>query len=208
MIKIKRLFLRLVIVAACISSIGGAQAATITLNAINSPLTVGSLATFELWMDFTDDSTLGGGVDVLFDNFTNNNQLSFNSYTPEAIGDTSFINMPTLNLAGNRLEGITFGSFDGLKGSMLVGTLVFNTLVAGNYSLSLIDSLEAGGFSSITGANQAPDYISATLAVDPAIAAVPIPATGWLLLAGLAGLIGLSFITKSNRPQQIDMAVN
>ncbi len=44
-----------------ISSIGGSQAAnSLSLTAINSTVTAGSQATFELWMDFTGDSTLGG----------------------------------------------------------------------------------------------------------------------------------------------------
>ncbi len=205
MIKIKQLtLLRIVIgLAISISSVDGTQAAMVSLNAINSPLTVGSQATFELWMDFTGDATLGGGVDVLFDNFTNNNQLSFNSFIPEAIGDPSFVSLPALNLTGNALEGITFGSFEGLEGSMLVGTLVFDTLVAGNYSLSLMDNLEAGGFWSTSGASQTPDYTSASLLVNPVVAQIPTPSTAWLLLAGLTGL---SFRTKTDKPKQVGLA--
>ena len=179
-------------------SIGGVQAAnSISLNAVSSPVTVGSQATFELWMDFTGDPTLGGGVDVVFDNFINGNQLSFNSYNPEALGDSDLINIPVVSASGDRLEGITFGDLtNGLEGPALVGTLLFDTLVAGNYSLSPVNSDVAGGFFSISGAEQFPVYNSASLTVDP----VPVPAAIWLMLSGLGGLSGMAFRQKAKRP--------
>jgi hypothetical protein len=187
-----------------ISSIGGAQAVSLTLNALNSPVTAGSQATFELRMDFTDAPTLGGGVDVVFGNFINGNQLSFVSYTPAALGDPFFYtppNIPAVNAAGDRLEAITFGDIvNGVTGPALVGTLVFNTLVAGNYGLSLVDSVSAGGFFSISGAPQVPVYNQANLTVNPFVAPpaqAPEPATLWLLLIGLAGLSGMTFRPKA-----------
>lgn len=171
---------------------GAAQAAIappyLTLSAVNSPVTAGSQAIFELWMDFTGEPTLGGGVDVLFDNFTDGSQLGFASYTPEALGDPALINVPAVSAAGDRLEAITFGDLtDGVEGPALVGTLVFNALAAGNYSLSLADSASAGGFfSAISGAAQSPAYTGASLTVDAA--PVPLPAAGWLMLGGLAWL--------------------
>jgi hypothetical protein len=189
-----RLLLSLVI---CISSIGAAQASpSISLVTNNPTITAGSLATFELWMDFTGDPTLGGGVDVVFGNFINGNQLSFKSYTPEALGDLDLINnAPTVSMLGDRLEAITFGDINnGLEGRALVGTLVFDTLVAGNYTLSLIDSVDAGGFFSISGTPQTPDYTPASLTVTPS--AVPVPATAWLMLSGL---IGLAYRSKAKQ---------
>ena len=175
-----------------ISAIGGAQAVSLTLSATNSPVTVGSQATFNLWMDFTGDPTLGGGVDVLFNNFTNGNQLSFASYTPNtALGDSTLINVPTISTAGDRLEAITFGDLaNGVTGPALVGTLVFNTLVAGTYNLSLVDSVSAAGFFSFAGsAPQYPTYTSASLTVNPSLAVpTPEPAILWLMLSGLAGM--------------------
>ena len=170
------------------SSMSGAQAAdSLSLITSNPTVTAGSQATFELWMDFTGDPTMGGGVDVVFDNFTNGNQLSFNSYTPEALGDTSLINVPTVNVNGKSLDTITFGDVNnGLEGPVLVGTLVFNALVAGDYTLSLIDSVDAAGFFSISGTPQFPTYTSASLTVNPS--AVPLPATAWLMLSGLIGI--------------------
>jgi hypothetical protein len=179
-----------------ISSIGGSQASnSLSLTAINSTVTAGSQATFELWMDFTGDSTLGGGVDVIFDNFINGNQLSFNSYTPEILGDTFLINEPFVNTNGKSLDGITFGDVNnGLEGPALVGTLVFDTLVDGNYTLSLIDSIDAGGFFSISGTPQSPAYTTANLTVTPS--AVPLPAAAWLMLSGL---IGMAYKSKAKQ---------
>ncbi len=181
----------------CISSIGTAQASpSISLIASISTVTAGSQATFKLWMDFTGEPTLGGGVDVVFDNFFNGNQLSFKSYTSELLGDPDLINnTPTVSTLGDQLEAITFGDFtNGLEGPALVGTLVFDTLVAGNFTLSLIDSINAGGFSSMTGTSQFPAYISADLIVTPS--AVPVPATVWLMLSGL---IGIAYRSKAKQ---------
>jgi hypothetical protein len=179
------------------SSIGGAQASispSLSLSAINPTVTAGSQATFELFMDFSGDPTLGGGVDVVFGNFTNGNQLSFASYKPTALGDPALINVPTVSTTGDRLEGITFGDVtNGVSGPALVGTLVFNTLVAGNYSLSLVDSGLAGGFFSTSGAPQTPVYTPASLTVT----AVPVPAAIWLMLSGLGGLSGMVFRQKA-----------
>lgn len=184
---LSRLILGLVIY---MSSIGAQAAASLSLIASNPTVTAGSLATFELWMDFTDDPTLGGGVDVVFDNFTNGNQLSFNSYTPEALGDPFFYTdpfVPAVNLAGKRLEKIIFGDLvNGLEGPALVGTLVFDALVAGDYTLSLIDSVDAAGFFSISGTPQSPAYNLGELTVTPS--AVPLPAAAWLMLSGLIGI--------------------
>ena len=180
-----------------ISSISGAQATTsLSLTASNPTVTAGSQATFELWMDFTGDPTLGGGVDVIFDNFINGNQLSFNSYTPEALGDPSLIKVPTVNANGKSLDRITFGDvINGLEGSALVGTLTFDALVAGDYTLSLIDNVDAGGFYSIASQPQFPAYTSASLIVNPS--AVPLPATAWLMLSGLIGIAYRSKVKQS-----------
>ena len=179
-----------------ISLIGGSQAAnSLSLIASTPTVTAGSQATFELWMDFTGDATLGGGVDVIFENFIIGNQLNFSSYTPEILGDTSLINVPIVNANGKSLDGITFGDFNnGLEGPAWVGTLVFDTLVDGNYTFSLIDNVDAGGFFSLSGTPQAPAYTPASLTVTPS--AVPLPTTAWLMLSGL---IGMAYKSKAKQ---------
>ena len=179
-----------------ISLIGGSQAAnSLSLIASTPTVTAGSQATFELWMDFTGDATLGGGVDVIFENFIIGNQLNFSSYTPEILGDALLIDVPIVNMNGKSLDRITFGDFtNGLEGPALVGTLVFDTLVAGNFNLSLIDSVDASGFFSISGTPQSPTYTPASLTVTPS--AVPLPTAAWLMLIGL---IGMAYKSKAKQ---------
>ncbi|MGZ8219033.1 hypothetical protein [Methylomagnum sp.] len=191
--KSPRLF-RKILAAALLVGAGAAtsaEASSLWLNSLTPNVSVGDQAVFELWMDFTGDPTLGGGVDVVFDNFTDGNQLAFAAYTAEPLGDTDLISTPSVAAMGDRVEGITFGDLaTGLEGPALVGTLQFNANAAGNYNLSLVAA--AGGFFSITGPEQFPTFTGDSVNVE----AVPLPATGWLMLSALWGFFG--FRTRSN----------
>jgi hypothetical protein len=79
----------------------------------------------ELWMDFTEDPTIGGGVDTTFDA----SRLTFVSFTfdPALGDDPAFRRQPNLEAPG-QLNALAFGHFDGLTGPARVGTFVFNTL--------------------------------------------------------------------------------
>lgn len=159
----------------------------ISVKAINSPINVGQQISFELWMDFSTP-TIGGGVDVLFNNFSNANQLSYVSYTPVVFGDPALISVPAINASNNSLDTITFGDFtSGVSGNQLIGTLLFDTQVAGNYSLSLTDSTQAGGFYDLSSNIINTTYVSADFTVAPTIT-VPEPAAIWLMISGLSGL--------------------
>lgn len=186
---IRRLIAGVCLVGA--ASLGTAQAASIFLTPPNQAVTPGAAVQLELWMDFTAAPTIGGGVDVVFDNFIDGNQLTFVSYTPEALGDPVLISVPAVNAANNALEGITFGELvDGLEGPALVGTLAFTANSVGNYSFSLRDNVDAGGFFSLTGPRQFQLYTAgASLAVEAAPPPpLPLPGTVWLLLSGLLAL--------------------
>ena len=169
-----------------------AEAATIWLESVNSPVQAGDQAIFELWMDFTNDPTIGGGVDVVFDNFINGNQLTYLSYAPQALGDPDLINTPSVAAANDRLEGITFGDdLDlgvGLAGQALVGTLSFKANIPGTYNLLLAESADAGGFFSISSAQQHPDLMGSGVTVEAVQSAVPLPGTSWLMLIALGGM--------------------
>lgn len=188
------------IVLAGIFGLANVQAATIYLNPSFSEVGEGDTFTLELWMDFAGDATLGGGLDIVFDNFVDGDQLTFVSYVPEALGDPALISTPTIAAAKNALEGITFGDLiDGLEGPALVGTLTFTANIAGNYNLSLRDNVDAGGFYSATGLSpqqQFPLYAGAAIDVDaiqpppPPPAGLPLPGTAWLMLAGMGGWAG------------------
>ncbi len=148
----------------------------------------------DLWMDFTGDATIGGGVDVTY----NHAMLGFVSWTlNEALGsDASFTRDPVEGMG--LLDGIGFGNFGGLGGGgqTLVGTLQFVTL--GTTGLALVDLAEdaggaAGEFYSASSYNlQSPGFVGAEVIIN----AVPLPAAVWMLLGGL-GILGVGSRRKS-----------
>lgn len=197
---------------------GNAQAVTsISLIAVNPSVTEGEAASFELWMDFTGDPTLGGVFSIVYDNFTDGNQLSFVSYTPNlgnpellpgVLGDPELTSAPypdTNGLGGvtmapaptptaTGLSGISFGSFDGLEGPDLIGTLVFTANLAGGpYTLTAQDG---EGFYSTTGPQQIPFFDNTGAQLSVGSSPVPLPASAWLMLSGLSCVAGL---VKRNR---------
>lgn len=219
--------------------IESAAAASLYMVPQNSSITIPDQAIYELWMDFSGDPTIGGGVNVLYDNFTDGNQLSLVSYTPNLGNPDLGYGDPLLGLAGDPdltsapypdtngwsttgwgtyedgsartmlatptptpsgLMGISFGDTTlGLEGPSLVGTLVFNTLLAGTYTTSVEENADSGGFwvfSSGAPQQQTPYYnfnangttpITASITVDSAV--VPVPAAVWLMASGLAGML-------------------
>ena len=153
----------------------------------------------DLIMDFTGEPTIGGGIDIFFDNFTNGDQLTFVNYTPSGLGDPDFQRNPNPNGIGihdaptvstgtgvDKLNGIAFGDFGGLGGSAVIGTLEFLANTPGSFDFSMAcNVLPAGCFFSTGFAPQLPDFNGATVNVS----AVPIPAAVWLFGSAI-GLIG------------------
>jgi len=161
---------------ACASS----QAATISLEPLNQNAVLGNTVSLQLMMDFSDDATMGGGVDVFFDDSV----LQFISFVFDAgLGDDpDFRRQP--DVFSGELNGLGFGEFNGLSGPSLVGTFTFNTLASGSASFSVAENdFPAGAFfSATTLAAQFVDFQGATVKVS----AVPVPAAAWLLFSGLA----------------------
>ena len=124
---------------------------------LGEPLTVG------VYMDFSDDPTLGGGIDITYDNLA----LAFDSFTPSAElgGDIALSRAPE-NLS-IELNGLSFGDINGIGGPKLIGTVTFNTLTAGTTNLSLADNdAPVGGFySAVTLVPQTVNYTGASLVI-------------------------------------------
>ncbi len=151
-------------------------------------------------MDFSDDPTLGGGFDIIFDP----SLVSYvpNSYITDPLllsdpdftrDDNPLVTDPTkqVEIQADRLAGAAFGNFGGLAGPALVGPLLFTADAAGTavFSLGASTSTAVGGFSSaITFTEQFPNFIGTTVTISE----VPVPAAVWLFGSGLLGLIGIA----------------
>jgi hypothetical protein len=189
----KKWFITAIIGGLSFLGTGAANAAAVTFSTSSTSFTVGSQIAFDLQINFTDTAILGGGLDVLYGSFTNNNQLTFLSYTPSAtIGlDASLGRTP--DIQSNKLNGIGFGNFSGLTGPGSIGQLIFTANTPGSYSLGLgINTADVGGFFDVNG-NALPGLSlgSINFQVSSAVSPVPAPASLPLLLSGLAGIWGM-----------------
>ena len=178
--------------ALLVSFITTSQAATISLNPLSQDVALGNQVSLQLNMDFTDDPTLGGGLDIFFDN----GLLSFVSFTFDpGLGDDPCLqrqpDVLTPDVYTGQLSGLAFGNFDGLSGPSPVGTLTFQTLDAGTAYFGMADNVApVGPFYSAQTFDQQTVVYDASAVVN--ITAVPLPATLWFMLSGV-GWMGLIF---------------
>jgi hypothetical protein len=154
----------------------------IALTPVAQEASLGETVLVTLQIQF-DDPTLGGGVDLLFDESV----LGFVSFEFDAgLGDDpAFRLTPSGPTGGNRLV-LGFGDFAGLAGSRAVGTFTFDAVGLGTANLS-------------TGPNAAPagPFVSAASPPDlllvefegGTVSVVPEPGTLGLLVLGSGGLL-------------------
>ncbi len=138
---------------------GSALAASISLQATPTSVNVGDTVSVKINMDFSDGESVGGGLDVTYDN----TKLQYQSYSANtAISDTAFQRGPTEN--GNKLEGITaggagVGGSKSLTGTGTIGTLIFKATAAGTATLSIGENAgDAGGFYDTSGNKITPTF--------------------------------------------------
>ncbi len=204
MMNLKNKLSRLAAAAVLMSVVSGAQAVSVSmsLNAIlpPDPITPSDMIELQVLMDFSDDATLGGGFDIIFDPGLVS-YVSESYITDPALGsDADFTrdDNPLVTDIRNRVEilpdrlaGAAFGNFGGLSGPAVVASLFFIADAGGDAVFSLGDSTSAsvgGFFSAVTFAEQFPVFTGTTVN----ISAVPVPAAVWLFGSGLVGLVGIA----------------
>lgn len=177
--------------AAALLATGSANAASIVRAEITNPpaggaFVLGDVLEIKLGFQFTDKKTLGGGVQVDFDetqlevvSFVLDGRFPFNAANPSA----SF-NRPLGFFSENR-KLLAFGDFNPFDGEGVVGILKLKAIKAGDGSVRLAGDLAlAGPFIGEDLSEIDVDFQSAAYKVSD----IPEPGTALLVFAGLAGL--------------------
>lgn len=177
-----------VLAALVLTAIGTtATANVISLAPAGQSATIGDTVSFDVNIDFIN-TTVGGAFDVFYDDSI----LSFSSFEFDLgflgpVADPAFTFLPDDSVSGV-LNGIAFGSFDGISGQHLIGTLTFETIDAGVAVLGMDTNVAPwGGFFS------ADDASELVVVYGPGkVHVVPIPAAAWLFASGLGLLAGVA----------------
>lgn len=175
--------------------------------------TPGSTITIDIYMDFTNDQTVGGGFDILYDEAAVDSvSFAFDANFPD---DTIFRTNGRpdgMDTAGDGIyQDIGFGLFEGFGGEddppmgnpnpnpggeagmQFIGTLTI-ALASGFIGMTTFDFMEAtdpppeapGPFTSNEGTDQDVSFFAYNLTV------VPLPGAVWLMLGGLGALFGFA----------------
>ncbi len=132
---------KLAAVAVFMSAACSAQAVSLSLISSTPSVTIGDTIELQVLMDFSDDPTLGGGFDIVFDPRLVS-YVSESYLTDGALGsDPAFTRddnplVTDINhraeILPDRLVGAAFGNFGGLSGPAVAGSLFFIADTAGN----------------------------------------------------------------------------
>ena len=138
----------------------------------------------DLYMDFTGTPSLGGGVDILL-----SGPLALVDFTPSSYFDSldpAFTGHGQETAGEGAATAIYFGSFGGISGLNLLGSLTLAVTGAGIGQVDIIASVFwGGGFFDLSGSLEPMqvDFLGAE------VNAVPLPATAWLMLTGVGALL-------------------
>ena len=112
----------------------------VSLKRENLDALVGQLIEVDLYIDASNDSTLGGGLSISFDS----EKLSyvgfeFSPASPEFVAGQDFNSLPQIAMHGNQLNILSFADFlKGVRGrNKHVGTFTFNVIGSGAVRLFL-----------------------------------------------------------------------
>ncbi|MEK6749872.1 MAG: putative Ig domain-containing protein [Pseudomonadota bacterium] len=116
-------------------------AANVWLEPVDQYMYQGKQFAYNVYMDFSDDPTLGGGINIGFDN-TKVQYISF-LVNPQLGADPALARQPdSLTIS---LNGLGFGNFDGLWGPSLIGTVTFSPIAQGTANFTVAENAQPLG---------------------------------------------------------------
>lgn len=121
---LKRGIIGLLLMAAA----SGASAAGVRLSPALQGASVGQTVKVDIVIDFSDEPTVGGGIDIVYDPRV----LRYESFAfgPTFADNPEYRKLP--QVSSGRLSALAFGSFEGIRGPTVVGTLTFTVLSLGD----------------------------------------------------------------------------
>lgn len=129
-----------VIVATSVTMMPRAWAASVKLIPDSAVVALGGQLTLQIVGDFDGDATLGGGMDLSFEE----GDLDFVSFTPSGIGVEEYSRDPDVDAGA--LAGFAFGDFNGIGANgILLGTIVFDVPEDANQGASNISITVSAG---------------------------------------------------------------
>lgn len=139
----------------------------------------GDTVAFDIILDFTDETTLGGGFDLNFDE----SQLQLLGFTETVIlGDPNFGRPPDYVPGSGLLESWSVGDFNGIVFG-LAGSVQFQVRPGATESVVALGPTSGIGGPFVSAVNficcMNPDFGEVT------VSAVPVPAAVWLLVSAL-----------------------
>jgi hypothetical protein len=167
-----------------------AYSGTVYLNPTNTSVALSDgQASIGLFMDFTGEPTLGGGIDLSLIG-----PITLSEFIPSAYfnaaPDPAFTGFGE-ERADNDLQ-IHFGSFAGLSGQNKLGDIIVNLLGMGDAEVRLAINSWYGNFYSAENSEAMNVELGGTK-----LTVIPLPASLWFLLSGFSGLLAFRHQMKN-----------
>lgn len=169
----------------------GANAASISLvpTGATDGLMEGDIVTFDIVANFTGESTIGGGLDILWDESV----LQFDSITGPLVGEPDFSR--ACSPGAGICDDLVASAFSPLPDQFTLAAVSFRVagLGADTTTIMLAPGEQQGAQPSLSSFwVSAADFVS-PIPVDyqgADVTGVPVPAAVWFMLSGLGALIG------------------
>jgi hypothetical protein len=156
--------MQIAVASVLLSVFGTSYAASISMAPAGSNVVIGDQVAIDIFVNFDDDPTLGGGIDILFDQ----THLNVLDVVQASVGDPGFTSLGGIANPGGRVASLAFGDFNcvGGGGDILIATILFEVVGAfSSTDIVMQDNADAAGpfFSCSTFSQQTVDFSGATL---------------------------------------------